>query len=198
MSFQKNLGKVKGENGATYIPNVVTENGQQYISFTSTDSSLEDIEPELIDSYVYVPSYNSNTGELSFTLTSISSLSPQSNNISIGNIKGDAGTSIIKTEVVNTLPDINNLSDEDKHTIFIVNTDDSYLDTVIYSEDKDDFVYLESTHRFGSYYTKNEIDENFYTQTQIRTQLGQIYSQQSNILSLLGNPPAINIEDDDE
>lgn len=197
MSYDKNLGRVKGDTGTTYIPSITIENNKQYISFTSSDGTPvpASLQKREFASYVYVPAYDESTGILSFTLqTGVDS------SVVAGNVKGPKGDSTIRIEscTYNELPA--NPTAIQKGTIYVItDTDDTYLDAVIYSETKGDYVYLENKIRFDNYYTKQETynKTELYNKEEIAGQLGTIVEQQNAIVRILGDTGAIIILDDE-
>ena len=194
MSYNKNLGKVKGDTGTTYIPSIITRNGKQYISFTSSDGTalpagLRD--PIEITPQVYMPRINDNN-ELEFYLNS-----DPSNIINVGNVKGDPGIASIGVRTVEELPNINTLTEDDKKYIYIIDNGDAYLDAAVFSDNK--FVYLESIVRFNDYallrdvYTRDES----YSKAQIDNLLCNIDDKIKKINNIMGDTGAIVILDDE-
>ena len=136
----KNLGRVKGDSGTSYIPHIIINNGKQYVTYEANDgtelpSSLQGLHE--FNSYVYVP-YLDSDGNLTFSLSN--NVNEQ---VSLGNIKGEPGKATIGTIIVQELPNPATLSDEDKNLIYIIDNDNAYLDAAVYSPEKDDFVFVE-------------------------------------------------------
>lgn len=201
MSYNQDLGRVKGDKGTTYIPSITIENGKQYISFTSDDgtpipSSLQKRE---FQSLVYKPELDAN-GNLLFYLTNSTPA-----NLNVGRVKGDTGNSTIGVKVVDAKPEYatlpqaeKDLIDENKGYVYLINTDDVYLDAGVFDTNKE-FVYFENKVRFENYYTKSETynKNEVYNKTEISNQLGTIIEQQNAITTMLGDTDAIIIEDDE-
>lgn len=202
MSYNTDLGRVKGDAGTTYIPQITLKNGKQYISYTSNDGTP--IPAELAEkeftSFVYKPILDED-GNLSFTLTSDLVAGP----IQVGNIKGPVGNSTIGVKIVQQKPNFNDLSDEEKELlaegknfIYVIDSNEAYADVGIFKANGD-FVYLENKLRFDNYYTKSEVynKTETYSKSEIATQLGNIVEQQNAITAMLGDTDAIIIPDDE-
>ena len=58
MSYNQDLGRVKGDKGTTYIPSITLENGKQYISYESDDGTPipSVLQKKEFTSFVYKPS----------------------------------------------------------------------------------------------------------------------------------------------
>lgn len=202
MSYNTDLGRVKGDAGTTYIPQITLKNGKQYISYTSNDGTP--IPAELAEkeftSFVYKPILDED-GNLSFTLTSDLVAGP----IQVGNIKGPVGNSTIGVKIVQQKPNFNDLSSEEKELlaegknfIYVIDSNEAYADVGIFKANGD-FVYLENKLRFDNYYTKSEVYKKTetYSRNEIATQLGNIVEQQNAITAMLGDTDAIIIPDDE-
>lgn len=199
MSYDKNLGRVKGDTGTTYIPIITIDPNtlKQYIEFQSSDGTPvpESLQKREFTSRIYYPSLD-NEGNLSFTLQTNADSS-----VVVGNVKGEKGDSTIHIESCryDELP-TPPLTDIQKGTIYVItDTDDTYLDAVIYSESKGDYVYLENKIRFDNYYTKSETynKTELYNKDEIAGQLGTIAEQQNAIVHILGDAGAIIVLDDE-
>ena len=75
MAYTKNLGRVKGKKGNYFVPSVSFEQGQLKFTWTETEvadeesSSNSEIPPSFINTPIFYPNYDPDTGELSFTPT---------------------------------------------------------------------------------------------------------------------------------
>ena len=201
MSYNQDLGRVKGDKGTTYIPSITLENGKQYISYESDDGTPipSVLQKREFTSFVYKPSLDEN-GNLSFALSSDLTAT-----LSLGNIKGPVGDSTIGIRVVDAEPEYNNLSDAEKTLItngkshiYVIDTNEAYLGAGVFKTDGS-FKYLESKLRFDNYYLKTETyhKDDVYNKQEIATQLGSIVEQQNAISTMLGDTGAIIIPDDD-
>lgn len=201
MSYNTDLGRVKGDKGTTYIPKITLENGKQYISYESDDGTPipSALQKKEFTSFIYKPSLDEN-GNLSFVLSSdLTAI------LNLGNIKGPVGESTIGIRVVDAEPEYNNLSDAEKTLItngnshiYVIDTDEAYLGAGVFKKDGS-FKYLESKLRFDNYYLKTETyhKDDVYNKQEIATQLGSIIEQQNAITAMLGDTDAIIIPDDE-
>lgn len=193
MSYDKNLGRVRGDDGKTYTPHVINRNGKQYVQYKDGDVVVSEYE---IKSQIYVPRINPENDHLEFTLSS----SPLQS-IDLGSIRGPQGVATIGFETVNELPNPNNLTDAQKKLLYIIDdgSEEAYLDVAVYSEDKQDFVYLESVVRFNNYALKNRVYDidNTYSKVQIDGLLGNIQDKIARINNVMGDTGAIIIPDDE-
>lgn len=199
MAFQQNLGRVKGDKGTAYIPQITIRDGKQYISYISNDGTAVPAslsEQEFVSS-IYVP-YINEEGHLIFRLQN-----DADEVIDVGDITGPPGHSTIGTKVVLSEPvyeelptDEQELIDDGKSLIYIISSDEAYLDVGIFQGRK--FLYLENKIRFNEYrlvedsYSKSET----YSKSEISTQLGNIERQQQAISNMLGDVNSIIIQDD--
>lgn len=216
MSYEQNLGRVKGDAGTTYIPRIQKkEDGKLYISYTSNDGTP--IPPELeekeLSSYVYKPYVDPDTKKITFTLTDTASLNPKDDILDFGSIKGDTGNSTIGTKTVPEEPVFDDLPPEEKQMIregrsliYVIDTGEAYLDSGVFENTVDSnknpiikFVYFEEKLRFDRYYTKDETynKNELYSRNEIHTQLGNIVEQQNAIIRILGDTDSIIILDDE-
>ena len=213
MSYEQNLGRVKGDAGTTYIPRIQKKEDEKlYISYTSNDGTP--IPPELeereLSSYVYKPEIDSDTKEISFSLIDASSLEKEDKKLKFGSIKGDPGYSTIGTRIVpeeptyDSLPqDEQDLINHNKSLIYIIDNNEGYLDSGIFEYNPKNtdhpykFVYLENHLSFKDYLTLPKACEHFHTKSEIYSQLGNIALQQNAILRILGDSNSIVIPDDE-
>lgn len=210
MSYEQNLGRVKGDAGTTYIPVITKENGKLYISYTSNDGTPipAELAKRELSSYVYKPLINSNTKEISFILTDTSLLTERDEVLNFGSIKGDTGNSTIGTKIVTEKPEYESLPQnekqliaEGKSLIYVIDNDETYLDTGVFEKKGDNvkFVYFENKLRFDNYYTINQTYAQWeiYNKGEIDARIGNITEQQNAILRMLGDSDSIIILDDE-
>lgn len=196
MAYKKDLGRVRGDRGITYTPQITIEqdsNGisKQYISWVSDDGSPTppSLAKREFTSKVYRPSIDGQ-GNISFQLVDASTL-----NIAPVNIKGPQGIpGHIEVEVVDALPSIG-----EEGTIYIYG-ENAYVwgekhngQTV-----ETDWYQIENALDFSNYYTKQETynKDEVYDKNSIDNFMGTIRDQQSAIAAMIDNGP-INILDDE-
>lgn len=200
MSYEQNLGRVKGDTGTVYIPQITIEDGKQYISYTSNDGTEipASLQKQEFASKVYVPSLTEN-GHLYFTLQN-----DADQNIDVGYIIGPTGHSTIGTKVVSSTPIYNELPQSEKDLIadgrsliYVIDNDGAYLDSGVFEIKNNEvkFVYFENKVRFNDYYLKTETysKAETYSKNEIESQLGNITAQQNAIVQILGDTSAIQI-----
>lgn len=201
MSYKENLGRVKGETGTSFVPELkeVVENGirKMKIKWTPINEAnvTTPVEADLLP-YVYVP-YYSGGDTITFSLERASQSSLEFN--SIKGEKGDAGhlaTKILSDETA--LPTGNDI---DIDTIYVI--DDSCY---IWNQDTSDWVILENMIKFQDYYTKNETYGTYqandtqsttYSADMIDNKIGNVQSAIQQINNILNNG-SINIPMDDD
>lgn len=215
MSYEQNLGRVKGDTGTTYIPQITKENGKLYISYISNDGTPipNELAKKELNSFVYKPYVNPDTKEITFTLTDTTLLNPNDDILNFGSIKGDTGNSTIGTKPVPEEPVFEDLPPEEQQMIregrsliYVIDTGEAYLDSGVFENTVDSndnpiikFVYFEEKLRFDRYYTKSETynRDELYNRNEIHTQLGNIVEQQNAITRILGDTDSIIILDDE-
>lgn len=214
MSYEQNLGRVKGDTGTTYIPQITKEDGKLYISYISNDGTPipTELAKKELNSFVYKPYVNSDTKEITFTLTDTTLLNPDDDILNFGSIKGDTGNSTIGTKPVTEEPIFEDLPTEEQQMIregrsliYVIDTGEAYLDSGIFEIIDDDnnptykFVYFENKIRFDDYYTTNQTYAKWevYNKNEIDVKVGNITEQQNAILRMLGDTSSIIIQDDE-
>ena len=67
MSYKKELGRVKGNKGATLVPSITYTALGAEINWTTSDNEYDGPFPPtmLIEPAYYIPQYNAETGEIS-------------------------------------------------------------------------------------------------------------------------------------
>ena len=185
MSYRENLGRVKGDKGKVYIPDIVTRDNKKYITWTLQEESNSVPQDMDITPKVYLPSVDSN-GNISFVLT-------ESTLDSIGavNIKGPQGPAgAVDTNVVTNLPAKSNAQEG------IIYIHDDGIATV-FDTDTNDFYDLDNLVKFQNYWTKTEIQDKYYSKTDVDNLLGNIMQCQESLIYLLDKDSIINIPSDD-
>lgn len=185
MSYRENLGKVIGKEGKVYIPKTIERDGKKYITWELKDK--EGAQPDDIDitPKAYRPSISSG-GEISFILTT-DLPDALSSNINIKGPKGDAGE--VNTTVVDSLPSKASAKEG------IIYIHDGGIATV-FDEDRDEFYDLDNLVKFDDYYTKDEVQDEFYTKSQVDAMLGSIIQAQEAIIYTL-DKDSVNISSGD-
>lgn len=187
MSYEKNLGRVKGEQGVAFYPTATVEEDKVIITWHCTENRYEGTLPEDISiiPIVYYPTYNQETGILSWTKHTDQGL-PDA--MYIKGDKGDPGSVQLDVEFVDELP---NTSQGQEGIIYFVKRkgEEEKYDTYVYESDKKDFIHLGlSSLDLSNYYTKDEIDSMFndvYSKTAIDELIGNIVELQNDIISIL-------------
>lgn len=185
MSYEKNLGRVKGEQGVAFYPTAIVKEDKVTITWHCTEDRYEGTLPEDIDiiPIVYYPNYNEETGILSWTKHTNQGL-PDAMNIK--GDKGDPGSVQLDVEFVDTLP---STSQGREGIIYFVSRPGDKYDTYVYESDKNDFIHLGlSSLDLSNYYTKDEIDSmfnNVYSKTTIDELIGTVIELQNDIISIL-------------
>ena len=194
MSYDKNLGRVKGDAGTSYIPQITIENNKQYISFISNDGT--DVPASLAKrefmSKIYRPHLDSN-GNLYFTLENNDEAT-----VNVGNVKGPMGEATIGIQVVTELPNPVGLTTDQKRQIYVIDDGEAYLGAAVYDETKRDFVYLESMIQLDEYAKKVNVydKQHTYSKEQIDSLLCNIEDKINTINEVMGDTGSIIILDD--
>lgn len=187
MSYEKDLGRVKGEQGVAFYPTATVSDDKIIIEWHCTEDRYEGELPDdtIIIPMVYYPYYNSETGYLSWRKRTDEGL-PEP--MYIKGDKGDQGTIQLDVEFVDTLPDFSEAREGVIYVCRIDDEDDKY-DTYIYESDINDYIHLGLTSiDLSRYYTKDEIDAMFntvYTKDAIDALIGTVIDLQNEILSIL-------------
>lgn len=185
MSYEKNLGRVKGEQGVAFYPTATVTENKVTINWHCTEQGYTGTLPNPIDiiPIVYYPNYDSDTGVLSWTKRTDGRLPPSMN---IKGDKGDPGNIQLDVSFVDELP---STSEASEGIIYFVKTNGDKYDTYVYESDKNDFLSLGlSSLDLTNYYTKSEIDNmfnNVYNKQTIDSLIGQVIELQNDILSIL-------------
>lgn len=186
MSYEKNLGRVKGEQGVAFYPKATVTEDKVTITWHCTEEGYQGTLPESINivPIVYYPNYDKETGILSWTKQTSQGLPAAMN---IKGEKGDPGSVQLDSQFVDKLPNIN--QGQEGVIYFVSHEDEDTYDTYIYESDKNDFVHLGlSSLDLKNYYTKDEIDtmfSNVYSKTTIDSLIGTVIELQNDIISIL-------------
>ena len=178
----KDLGNVQGEKGDTYIPEVVNnvDTGFSAIKWVKKPydfvSENEYVQP--INVPVYVPTYDTETGQLSFTLKTDGNFSNINNTYTIQSVTQVESVFQFQTFTGN----IEDINEEDKNssTFYIENTNQSIPRVYVYDENEEKFINLEGL-AFSGYYLKTET----YSADEIDQMFHCVAQQQQTIQQLL-------------
>lgn len=198
MSYKKDLGRVRGEQGVTYTPQITIEKDannidKQYISWVASDGS--NVPPALakkeFTSKVYIPSLNEE-GNLIFQLNDATKMS-----INAGNVIGPQGVpGHIEVEVVAALP-----SSGTEGTIYVYG-ENAYVwgekhngQTV-----ETGWYQIENALDFSNYYTKQETynKNQVYDKNSIDSFIGTVTQQQRAIAAMIDDGPIDILSDEDD
>lgn len=185
MSYEKNLGRVKGEEGVAFYPTATVAEDKVTIVWHCTDSEYTGTLPQSIDivPLVYYPVYDQETGVLSWTKRTDQGL-PQP--MIIKGDRGEPGSIQLDVAFVEELPSVSNAQEG---LIYFLSVGVDKYDTYVYESDKNKFIPLGlSSLDLSNYYTKSEIDamfNNVYTKAAIDSLIGHVMELQDDILSIL-------------
>lgn len=187
MSYTRNLGRVKGEKGNYFIPTVSIDKNNSKLSFhwEETIVANEELQDDnsvttSVEIPIFIPNYNRDTGELSFTPTVpvikdglvVNAGDDTQFKWNIRGPKGDSGTVSLKMEHTNkTIEELENqleteleqLENEEieeisfqTDTIYFTTTNDQNIENAyIYDNIKKSFFMMEGI-SLSEYYKKNE------------------------------------------
>jgi hypothetical protein len=179
MTYQKNLGKVKGDKGNIFVPNVsVTQDNKLNFSWTEqTNDTIHNVASQEVSLKVFKPVLNNN-GDLTFELINVDSFDASAaesfyDNLPI-NIKGpdgEAGQMKLRTQTVKNdsafFEDIKNVTydffpaQEDIDNSFSIDANDDVW--VGDYKIREDTLYITSDH----YIYVINIDQEHYTATKL-------------------------------
>lgn len=185
MSYEKNLGRVKGEQGVAFYPTATIREDRVVINWHCTEDNYSGTLPQstTIIPMVYYPHYDSETGLLSWTKRQDEGL-PSA--MLIKGDKGDPGSVQLDNEFVDELPNVANAKES---VLYFKAIGPEKYKTYIYDAEKNDFVDLGlSSLDLENYYTKTEINNLFntvYTKEAIDALIGHVMELQEEILSIL-------------
>lgn len=197
MSYKEDLGRVKGNKGATLVPIITYTATGIKINWTTSDSEYDGPFPEevVLEPAYYIPKYNAETGLLEWVNShegmpgyeSMPEIEPMQ-------IKGDTGATGA-SEV-----DIRVIVDRGGYTTptDIINyyTGNNPSEGIIYVIGEEAFVYdnetglyytIEKLVDLSNYYTKSETHERFFTKQEVYDWLANINEIQEAIINLLDN-----------
>ena len=186
MSYEKNLGRVKGEQGVAFYPVATIEEDKVIINWHCTEDNYSGTLPDstTIIPMVYYPHYNSETGVLSWSKRQDEGL-PEA--MLIKGDKGDPGSVQLENEFVEELPSIDNAKES---VLYFKAIGAEKYKTYIFDAEKNNFVDLGlSSLDLDNYYNKSEIDGFFntkvYSKSEIDALIGHVMELQDEILSIL-------------
>lgn len=200
ISYNINLGRVKGDTGTSYIPSIVIQNGKQYIKYTSSDNTplpdvLQGLHP--FNSKFYEPSLSPDGNSLVFSLQS-----NVSDTITLSNVKGAPGRNLINIKVVENVPNVASLTDSDKNIIYLLkdNNNNTALEAAIYDETTNDFIYLDiaSMISFDTYLTNEDAynKEETYNKNEINDLLGYLENRINDINDIMRNEDDVSLNNE--
>ena len=172
MAYQKDLGRVKGDQGNVFIPNMEIVNGKMVFSWTEQSAELHTAPPNKeITLPVYYPTIN-DQNQLVFVCNSEDINPPANANLTFNVIgpKGDDGEMKLRTQTVTDLETLlSNPSSIREDTLYI--TSDNYVYFInieeingenTYTPVKLEGISLDNYYTKQEVYNKTEIDDMFY------------------------------------
>jgi hypothetical protein len=180
MTYTKNLGRVKGEQGDSWTPKI--EDKTKYLKITWEKNGTVPSQKN-INKYAFVLKFNDD-GELYFEYENINNVDIPTQTTPV-QIKGEQGIpGQIITKVLDTLP-----ATGEEGTIYIVpnENNNSFHTSYVYDTEEEEFYQLDDLIKFENYYTKSESNNRYYTKSNINERLGNIEQAQLNILNTLDN-----------
>lgn len=174
MSYIDNLGRVRGDQGYSFIPRIVSDTAiNTTIEWECTDSNVPQEEyPEdiVINKLFFIP-YVDNEGNLSWTK---SNNDEAFSNIQIPatvNIKGEKGDTGRTNIDVRFYPTLDDIDYEDTSTLYYIGNDGDYA-VYVYDDDIDDYRKIGlSSIDLSNYYTKDEVNEIFATMQYVDSEI---------------------------
>lgn len=172
MAYQKDLGRVKGDQGNVFIPNMEIVNGKMVFSWIEQSAELHTAPPNKeITLPVYYPTIN-DQNQLVFVCNSEDINPPTNANLTFDVIgpKGDDGEMKLRTQTVTDLETLlSNPSSIREDTLYI--TSDNYVYFInieevngenTYTPVKLEGISLDNYYTKQEVYNKTEIDDMFY------------------------------------
>ena len=172
MAYQKDLGRVKGDQGNVFIPSMEIINGKMVFSWTEQSAELHTAPPNKeITLPVYYPTIN-DQNQLVFVCNSEDINPPANANLTFNVIgpKGDDGEMKLRTQTVTDLETLlSNPSSIREDTLYI--TSDNYVYFInieevngenTYTPVKLEGISLDNYYTKQEIYNKTEIDDMFY------------------------------------
>lgn len=172
MAWTKNLGKIKGEDGDVYLPEVKIQDGKLHFGWEkkTAEEAMNIINNGTdLTIPVYVPSYDSETGNVTFSL---SQTVKDASNVELldktFHIKGDTGETISVFDIRNfTENNVNDIQNPEPGVIYVKGKK-----AWIYNRDEEDFFMIEGLD-LSNYYTINET----YSKNEINSMFNEVSSQ---------------------
>lgn len=178
MAWIKDLGKVKGENGDIYTPNIETNKNKATIKWNKQlDADSSDSLEQSFIIPVYVPTYDKTEGKLIFELNTSGTLDVDTYTLPLLKVQETINNGF---ELRPFTGDPNNIENKEPGVFYIEDTDNDNYRVYIYDTSKNKMVAIEGLafDDFDNYYTKDQIDE----------KMGSIAEQQEYISEMLGIP----------
>lgn len=185
MTWAKNLGNVKGDKGDIYVPKVINNEHTGYTTIQWTKKAYDgtvDEEMQQVHIPVYVPSYDANTGNLTFVLNTDGTFEDISSNVY--HIKGETGATGTSTFAIQSfVGEINNIpaANRNPNAFYIEDVSGDTIPKVyIYDQENDRFINLE-----GLGFQNYRLVSDSYSATEIDTMFSNVSEQQKIIQKLL-------------
>lgn len=174
MSYENNLGRVRGDKGYSFLPTIREDTAQHtIITWTCTDENVAqaDYPADItIEKLFFIPHVNNN-GDLIWNKSNNSEIFRQIQVPATINIKGEKGETGQTNIDVKVYPSLEDLNDKDTSTLYYVGSNGDYT-VYVYDDDIDDYrkVGLSSLD-LSNYYTKAQSDEKFATKQYVDTEI---------------------------
>lgn len=174
MSYIDNLGRVRGDQGYSFVPRVVSDTAlSTTITWDCTDENVareEYPEDVVINKLFFIP-YVDNQGNLSWmksnTDVAFNSIQVPAT-VNIKGEKGDMGRTNIDVRIYPTLDAIDY---NDTSTLYYIGEDGDYA-VYVYDDDIDDYRKIGlSSIDLSNYYTKDETREIFATKQYVDSEI---------------------------
>ncbi len=197
MSYKKELGRVKGNKGATLVPSITYTALGAEINWTTSDNEYDGPFPPtmLIEPAYYIPQYNAETGELSWINSKLGmpgyETMPEIPPMHIRGEQGDIGATEIDIQVIiddggyaepENIINYHTNNNPQEGTIYIIG-EEAY----VYDNDTEQFYPIEKLVDLRNYYTKTQTHEVFFTKEEVYEWLASINEVQEAIIALLDN-----------
>lgn len=164
MSYKENLGKVRGDTGTSYIPNIIPYKSANEVTTgyklgwiaVNDDTAPKEISPINFYPLVYMPTIEDD-GRIRFTL--VNSNDADYSFLTSQTLKGDKGDAgHLATQIVPTENDLPSEEDVNIDTIYVTSDGNCF----IWSQVTKDWVEIENMLKFQDYYTKQETYGKYY------------------------------------
>ena len=172
MAYQKDLGRVKGDKGNVYVPNLTIENGYLVLTWTETiDNNRADEYISRVKLPVYYPTKSGD--QLVFVSNSSDVVVGQDLNLTfdVKGDKGDPGEMKLRTENVSSLESLLSTPENIREDTLYITANDGYVYFIniegegantTYTPVKLEGVNLDNYYTKLETYNRTEIDNMFY------------------------------------